>query len=438
MPFDPIAQALSALNKLAGNELVHRLGIYEPAQKFAYRATRGGFRAASTLGRQFKAASKLVKAERVAPTGSQSDLFDLSITEEQQMVQDMVRRFASDVMVPAAAAADEALGAPEDFRAHFAELGLYAFAVPEGLGGAASEGALMTQVLMIEELCRGDMGLAVSALAPIAVANALCRWGSAEQQARYLAPFAEDKPPLSALAVSEPRPAFDARELRTRARIDGDGFVLHGEKSLVPLVDEAEFYLVAADLVGRGPQLFLVEAAAAGLTLQPRPAMGLRAAGLGALRFDGVRLPADALLGGDVGVVDYTRFLDHCALAWSAAAVGTSQAVLDYVIPYVNERKAFGEPVSHRQSVAFMVANIGIELEGMRLLTYRAAARAERGMDFHREAYLAQLLAADKGMQIGTDGVQLLGGHGFTKEHPAERWYRDLRAVAIADGGLMV
>ena len=109
---------------------------------------------------------------------------------------------------------------------------------------------------------------------------------------------------------------------------------------------------------------------------------------------------------------------------------------MDYVVPYVNDREAFGEPISHRQGVAFMVADMAIELDAMRLMTWRACALAEQGKPFHREAYLARLLCAEKAMQIGTNGVQLLGGHGFTKEHPVERWYRDLRAVAIQHGGL--
>ena len=125
-------------------------------------------------------------------------------------------------------------------------------------------------------------------------------------------------------------------------------------------------------------------------------------------------------------------------LGWCALAVGTAQAVLDYVVPYVNSREAFGEPISHRQAVAFMVANIAIELEGMRLATYKAAARAAQGKDFSREVALARKLCADKGMQIGLDGVQLLGGHGFVKEHPVERWYRDLRAVGVMEGSVLV
>jgi alkylation response protein AidB-like acyl-CoA dehydrogenase len=134
----------------------------------------------------------------------------------------------------------------------------------------------------------------------------------------------------------------------------------------------------------------------------------------------------------------YRECIRLSRLGWCALSLGTAKAVLDYVTPYVNEREAFGEPISHRQSVAFMVANIAIELEGMRLVTYRAGSRAERGQDFARETALARRLCAEKGMQIGTDGVQLLGGHGYVKEHPVERWYRDLRAIGVMEGAVLV
>ena len=133
---------------------------------------------------------------------------------------------------------------------------------------------------------------------------------------------------------------------------------------------------------------------------------------------------------------NYQDFINYARLGWCALAVGTAQAVLDYVIPYCNDRIAFGEPISHRQAVAFMIANIKIELDSMQVLTQRAVALAEKGKPFAREAYLARVLCADKAMEIGTNAVQLLGGHGFTKEHPVERWYRDLRAVALMEGGL--
>jgi len=438
MSFNPIGQALAALNKLAGNELLHKLGLYGSAQRIAYHATREGFRAAGATARQFKAVRKVLKPERLPAPDRKSDYFDLTIDEEQEMIRDTAQRFAKEVMREAAAKADHDCVAPQDFAKQFAELGLAQLVVPEALGGSAAESSTVTQALIAEDLAHGDMGLALCALAPLAVANALSRWGSPEQQAKYLAPFAADDSPRCAFAVAEARPAFDPRELRTRARKVDDGFVLSGEKALVPLADSAELFLVAADLMGHGPQLFLVEAQAEGVSVKPEPGMGLRAAGLGSVRFDDVTLPAAALLGEDPSQLHYDEVLSRSTVGWCALAVGTAQAVLDYVIPYVNDRKAFGEPISHRQAVAFLVADIGVELEGMRLLMLRAASRAEHGLPFMREAYLARVLCADKGMQIGTNGVQLLGGHGFTKEHPVERWYRDLRAAGMIEGGLLV
>ncbi|HET6336476.1 MAG TPA: acyl-CoA dehydrogenase family protein, partial [Polyangiales bacterium] len=158
----------------------------------------------------------------------------------------------------------------------------------------------------------------------------------------------------------------------------------------------------------------------------------------GRVVFDDVRLPTRALLGDGVDVCDFTELVDLSRLALCALMVGTSQAILDYTITYCNDRIAFGEPVSHRQAVAFLIANIGIELESMRLLTLRAASRAEQGLPFHRESYLARVLCADKGMEIATNGVQLLGGHGFIKEHPVERWYRDLMTISTMEGGALL
>ena len=165
--------------------------------------------------------------------------------------------------------------------------------------------------------------------------------------------------------------------------------------------------------------------------------MGLRAAGTGTLALHGVKLGAGALLG-DADPKTYADCVRLGRLGWSALAVGASQAVFDYVKTYVNERVAFGEPISHRQAVAFDVANIAIELDGMRLATYRAASRADQGLDNAREVALARRLATRYGMRIGSDGVQLLGGHGYTKEHPVERWYRDLRAAGLMEGALLV
>ncbi len=191
---------------------------------------------------------------------------------------------------------------------------------------------------------------------------------------------------------------------------------------------------MGAELDGE-PRLFLVESKADGVTIESDPSMGVRAASLSRLVLEDVAVEKIALLG---STEDYRECVRLSRLAWCALAIGTAQAVLDYVTPYVKERQAFGEPIAYRQSVAFMVANIAIELQGMRLVTYRAASRVAQGKPAEREIALARRLCAERGMQIGLDGVQLLGGHGFVKEHPVERWYRDLRAVGVMEGAVLV
>ncbi|TDP93939.1 hypothetical protein EV186_106333 [Labedaea rhizosphaerae] len=433
---DPMGAALGVLNRVAGLGLLDRLGLRKPVERGLYQATRAGFRTAAATSRTFTAASKLGQPARL-PKAPEQDLFDITPTDEQKMIVDTVREFAAEQVRPVAPDADAKCEAPQGLVSAAAELGVTLMGVPEELGGVGAERSAVTSVLIAEALAHGDMGIAVACLAPAAVANALVEWGDAEQQSTYLPALTGENAPAAALTVQEGQPLFDPFALRTKAYRTADGFRLTGVKTMVPRVGQAELFVVAADLDGRGPALFVVESGSAGLSVEADPSMGLRAAGLGTLHLDNVAVPASALLGGGDPAV-YADCVRLGRLGWCALAVGTAQAVLDYVIPYVNEREAFGEPVSHRQGVAFMVADIGIELEGMRLVTYRAAGRAEQGKPFARETALARKLCADKGMRIGLDGVQLLGGHGFVKEHPVERWYRDLRAIGLAEGTLLV
>jgi alkylation response protein AidB-like acyl-CoA dehydrogenase len=433
---DVMGVGLAALNKLASTEIIDRLKLRKPTERAVYEASRGGFRAVGAANRAFAVAKQRGSAERPS-SAPRRDLFDLTPTDEQKMIVEATSEFAAEQLRPAAAEADSACAAPaEVLKRSVAELGITQLAIPESFGGMGGERAATTGVLVGEALAHGDMGLAVACLAPAAVSTALVLWGSAEQQATYLPSFAGDDPPAAALTVLEPRVLFDPFSLRTTARrsAGGGGFVLDGVKSLVPRADTAELFVVAAQLDG-APALFLLESGTAGVTIESEPAMGLRAASMGRLIMDGVNVPSGALLAHGE---DYAECIRLARLGWSSLALGTGRAVLDYVIPYVNERQAFGEPISHRQAVAFMVANIGIELEGARLVTLRAASRAEQGKPFGREAALARKLTAEYGMKIGSDGVQLLGGHGYVKEHPVERWYRDLRAAGVMEGVVLV
>lgn len=426
-----IGRGLYVLNRIAANPLLDRLKIRRPLEKLIFTSVKHGFRVAGATARVFASPKKSPNPNRLNKPGQSPGLFDLSLSEEQQMLRDTLQRFAKEVLRPQAAAADAQGEVPAEVLSAAQELGLVLYAVPENLGGAATEDTVVSQMLIVEDMAHGDMGLAVALLSPIHVANALTRWGTAEQQDKYLSAFAGDKPPQATFALNEPTPLFDPQALSTQARLEGDAYIINGRKSLVPVAKTAELFLVSAQ-TAQGPAVFIVEGGTQGLSIVEEGSMGLKAASLAGVVLENVRVPAANKLGAQQ--FDYESFLDLGILGWCAMAVGTAQAVLDYVIPACNDRVAFGEPISHRQAVAFMIANIAIELDAMRMMTWRAAARAEQGLPFHREAYLARVLVTEKAMQIGTDGVQLLGGHGFTKEHPVERWYRDLRATTICFG----
>ena len=432
---DPIGMLVAGLNRLAQSDLLDRVGLRKQAEQTVFTVTRTGFATMTKASRTFARKGATKPGARPAPT-TRTGVFDLTPSEDEQMLVDVVSEYAAEVLVPAAPEADETCVAPEAVLKAGLEIGLPILGVPEALGGISEERSAVAGTLVAEALAKGDMGLAVASLAPGSVATAIGLWGTDAQQQTYLPAFTGDDVPGAALALNEPTVLFDALSPSTTATRTDAGYRLDGVKSLVARGDEAELFVVGAVLDGQ-PALFLVESGADGLTVSGDPGMGVRAASMTRLHLDGVTVPADAVLGAVDGST-YRECVRLSRLAWCALAVGTGQAVLDYVTPYVKGREAFGEPIAHRQSVAFMVANIAIELQAMRLVTYKAAARAAAGKDFAREVALARKICADKGMQIGLDGVQLLGGHGFTKEHPVERWYRDLRAVGLMEGTVLV
>ncbi|MBO0846811.1 MAG: acyl-CoA dehydrogenase family protein [Nocardioides sp.] len=433
---DPVGYAVAALNRLAQSDLLDRVGLRKQAEQVVFTVTRGGFRTATTAGRAFARAGERGQAGRRPASAPSRGVFDLTPTDDEQMLVDVVSELAADVIRPAAADADIACAAPDEVLKAANELGLPLLGVPETLGGISEERAVMAGALVAEALAKGDLGLAVATLAPGGVATAIATWGTDEQQQTYLPAFTGADVAAAALALTEPRPLFDALEPATTARRVGDDLVLDGVKSMVPRGADAELFVVGAQLDGK-PVLVIVESGTEGLSVEADPAMGVRAASLTTLTLEGVRVTTANLLGADDGTT-YAECVRLARLAWCALSVGVGQAVLDYVSSYVKQRRAFGEPLAHRQSVAFMVADIATELQGMRLLTWKAAGRAAAGKDFSREVALARRLCSDKGMKIGLDGVQLLGGHGFVKEHPVERWYRDLRSISIMEGGVLL
>ena len=433
---DPMGIGLQVLNRIASMPAIDKLGLRKTTEKAVYYGAKSGFQTAGAVNRTFKRITSSSKPTRLSRT-KDSGVFDLSPTEDQKMIVEVITDFAKEILRPGAEAAEVSNDTPKEVLEQTSEFGLTLLNIPEGLGGLSEDRSAVTGVLVGEALAEGDMGQAVGCLASAAVATALSLWGSAGQQETYLPAFASDDIPTAALTIAEPRVLFDPFVLETTAVTTADGYTINGLKSAVVRGTEAELFIVGADLDGNGPALFIIESSTEGVTIESDPSMGLRAAGLSRLVLRDVKVPVVALLG-DGSADDYRECVRLSRLAWASLALGTCRAVLDYVSEYVKGRTAFGEPIANRQSVAFMVANMAIELEGMRLVTYKAASRAEQGLDFAREVALARRLSSEYGMQIGTDGVQLLGGHGFVKEHPVERWYRDLRAVGVMGGTLLV
>ena len=437
----PTAIGLALITPILGEEFLDRHRLRDPLNRALRYGIKQAFSVTGASTRQFRR----VQGLRSGPTrlkASGRDYFDLTPDEDQKLIVETVGEFAEEVMRPAARDADAAAGYPADLINKAAELGVTAINIPEDFDGIAAHRSTVTNALVAEALAYGDMGLALPILAPGGVATALTNWGSADQQATYLKEFAGDTVPQACVTIAEPQALFDPTMLKTTAVRTPSGYRLHGVKSLVPAATEAELFIVGAQLNGK-PALFIVESSSRGLTVRADPSMGIRAAALGQVKLDNVTVPLHARLGEEeVREADsaqiYSEAVALSRLGWASLAVGTAHAVLDYVVPYVKERQAFGEPIAHRQSVAFMCANIAIELDGLRLIAWRGASRAEQGLSFAREAALAKRLGAEKGMQIGLDGVQLLGGHGYTKEHPVERWYRDLRAVGVAEGVVVI
>jgi alkylation response protein AidB-like acyl-CoA dehydrogenase len=428
---------LALITPFVGQEFLDKYNLRDPMNRGLKYGIKTAFSTAGAAGRQFKRVPGLSGSPtRLKASGS--DYFDLTPDEDQQMIVETVREFSEEILRPAAHDADGAATYPVDLIAKSAELGITAINVPEDFDGIAAAKSTVTTALVAEALAYGDMGLALPILAPGGVASALTHWGSASQQATYLPSFSGENVPQACVAIAEPHALFDPTALKTTAVRTPSGYRLNGVKSLVPAAAAAELFIIGAQLDGK-PALFIVESGSEGLTVKADPSMGIRAAALGQVELDNVAVPLTNRLGEDGATdndyaQDYSEAIALSRLGWAALAVGTSHAVLDYVVPYVKERQAFGEPIANRQSVAFMCANIAIELDGLRLIVWRGASRAEQGMSFLREGALAKRFAADKGMQIGLDGVQLLGGHGYTKEHPVERWYRDLRVLGIAEG----
>ncbi|HKE10174.1 MAG TPA: acyl-CoA dehydrogenase family protein [Myxococcota bacterium] len=359
-------------------------------------------------------------------------------TEEQSVAREAMREFASKAMRPIARDCDETASVPDAFLQSVWELGLTATQIPEAYGGAGEARSPVTNALVLEELAYGDVSLALAALAPSLFANAIVDLGSEAQKRAYLPLFSSERFHAASLALLEPSPAFDVLSTRTVAEPKGDGFVLSGRKSFVPLGERASHFLVLARCgAGFGfdaLDAFILPRDVKGLSLSPAEKnLGLRALATTGLVLDRVEVPAASRLGGERGI-DARRLVNASRAAIAIALTGLARAVSEYCIPYAKERVAFGEAIAKKQAIAFALAEMRIETDAMRLLAWKAASQLEHGQDATKSAQLARDYAAEECMKIADNGVQVLGGHGYIREHPVEMWYRNARTLGVLEG----
>lgn len=365
-------------------------------------------------------------------------MISFELNEEQTMIRDTVGAFAREEIRPAARPADESGTIAPDLVEKAWQLGLVQGPVPERFGGNGDDLCAMTGAIIAEELSCGDLAIAIHLLAPRLMVLPLLEMGSEEQRERYLGQFAGARFAAATAALMEPQWNFDPMQLATAARRDGNGFVVDGRKCMVPLASSSETILVwAASDPGAGydgVDGFLIVRDAPGLKVGEREKnMGFKGLETFELEITGCSLGPEALLGNGGGAY-FKRAMSRSRVAMAAMGVGVSRAAFEYARDYARERKAFGRPIATKQAVAFMLADMAIEIEAARLLTWEAAWRLDRGEDAHKESYLARNYIAASALRIADNAVQVLGGHGYIREHPVEMWLRNARGFAAIEG----
>jgi acyl-CoA dehydrogenase len=355
-------------------------------------------------------------------------------TDEQQMLIDAIQRFAVNDLRAKMRDADEEHTLPKKTIEKGWELGFLQASIPEQYGGFGDRSAV-TGVLAAEEMAYGDLAGAMAVMTPALFALPILLAGSDAQKKTYLSEIAESSWVAYTAAVIEPSFDFDPNELRTTAKAEGDGYVLNGSKTYVPYGNEAEAMIVYANLDGV-TQGFIVSKDAAGLEVGERQkTLGIHALPLYPVKLNGVQAER---LGGPQGHV-FGPLLASMRLANAALAIGVSRAALDYAIQYTKEREVFGVKVAQKQAIAFMLAEMAIEIEAIRLLTWEAAWMLDTNHpDAEKQAYLAAVGAADMAMMCTDRAVQCLGGHGYIREYPVELWMRNGRGFAMLNGLAMI
>ncbi len=363
-------------------------------------------------------------------------MINFELEQEQKMLTEAISRLAQERMRKVFRDADEEGVFPADVIDAGWEIGVLSTSIPEAYGGFG-EYSVLTGVLATEAFAWGDLAATLQIMTPNLVAVPLMLCGTEAQKEAHLPLFGEGAFPYVTAALTEPVIQFDPRKLKATAVLEGDEYVLNGVKSFSPLADKAETYLIYANEGGQ-TQAFFVPAGTAGLTVSAREKlMGVRALPTFQIKLENVHIPAVNKLGGSEGI-NFGLILNHSRVALGAAAVGMAKAAFEYARDYAKERVQFGEPIAHRQSIAFMLAEMAMDIDAARLLVWEAAWQLDQGKDATQATAVMKYYVDDMVMSVCDRALQTLGGYGYIREYPVELWLRNARAFATFDGMAIV
>ena len=362
---------------------------------------------------------------------------DFELSPEQREIQALTREFAEREVVPHAADWDRNHTFPREVFAKLAELGLMGACVPEEYGGAGTD--FVSYVLVLEELSRADAGVGVTvAVHTSAVTLPLLSFGTDEQRARFVPPLARGEH-LGAFALTEAEAGSDAGSLRTRAEADGDGWRITGNKQWITNGRYSGTFLLfartdASTAGARGVSAFILDADQVQVT-RDEEKLGLNSSITNDIAIDGAYVERDRLLHEEGrGFRVAMQTLDGGRIGIAAQAVGIAQAAYEVALAYARERRTFGKAIGEHQAIQAKLANMSMEIDAARLLVYRAAWLKDRGEPVTEAGAKAKLFASEMARRQTAEAIQILGGYGYTKEFPVERYYRDAKITEIYEG----
>jgi len=374
--------------------------------------------------------------DNVAVTGKTVPALTM-LSEEEQMFRDTVRAFAQQTIKPHVRQMDEKGEFRHELIEEFFRLGLMSIVVPEEYGG--SGGTFFQTILAIEELSAVDSSAGVIVdVQNTLVTNAIIRWGSAEQKMRYLPRLSKDT--VGAYALSEAGSGSDAFALATRAEDRGDHFVLNGRKLWITNAKEAGLFLLFANAnpeAGyRGITAFLIDADAPGFKVgRKEDKLGIRASSTCELLLEDCKVPRQNVVGEvGKGYKIAIETLNEGRIGIGAQMAGLARGALDHAIAYAQERKQFGKPIADYQAVRFQLAEMALEVEAARNLTYNAARLKDAGAPFVKEAAMAKYFSSQVAERVASKAIEIFGGYGFTKDYPVEKYWRDSKIGKIYEG----